>query len=80
MQDGETALVLASSSGNLTIVDALLRAKAKIDLPEKVIVNVWTYIFSMPTLITHWSWVGGIVQGSLLQGQIIAYQLLQGQA
>ena len=52
MQDGKTALVLASSSGNLTIVDALLRAKAKIDFPEKVIVNVWTYIFSMPTLIT----------------------------
>ena len=37
MQDGKTALILASSSSNLSVVNVLLKAKAKVDLPEKVI-------------------------------------------
>ena len=47
MQDGKTALILATSSGNLSVVDALLKAKAKIDLPEKVIISKTCVMYIM---------------------------------
>ena len=91
---GKDALYLACNHGNSTVPPSIPKMQFDTSAGENppltlliymgscmlftFLFNVWTYIFSMPTLITQWGWVGGIMQGSLLQGQTIACQLFKG--